>query len=121
MKYLFSTVISCCLILVASFAYAGEQSWSFEADAADWAPANGAWSVEDGTYKLAKGGRAEHSLIGEVGWEDYTVEAKVRLMRETGQALFFAPKVRWSTMSTISTSRITRRSCGDIRRVRGTP
>ena len=79
MKYLFSTVISCCLILVASFAYAGEQSWSFEADAADWTPANGTWSVEDGTYKLAKGGRAEHSLVGEVGWEDYTVEAKVRL------------------------------------------
>ena len=79
MKYQFSAVISCCLILVASFAYAGEQSWSFEADAADWTPANGTWSVEDGTYKLAKGGRAEHSLVGEVGWEDYTVEAKVRL------------------------------------------
>ena len=79
MKYFFLTVISCCLVLVASFAYAGEQSWSFEADATDWTPANGTWSVEDGTYKLAKGGRAEHSLVGETGWEDYTVEAKVRL------------------------------------------
>ncbi len=79
MKYLFPAIVSCCLILVASFAYAGEQSWSFEADAADWEVANGDWSVEDGTYKLAKGGRAEHSVIGEVGWEDYTVEAKVRL------------------------------------------
>jgi len=79
MKYLFSTVISCCLILVASFAFAGEQTWSFDSDADDWKVANGTWSVEDGTYKLAKGGRAEHSLVGEVGWEDYTVEAKVRL------------------------------------------
>ena len=80
MKYLFSTIVGCCfLILVASFAFAGEQSWSFEADADEWTPANGAWSVEDGTYKLAQGGRAEHSLVGEVGWEDYTVEAKVRL------------------------------------------
>ena len=80
MEYLFSTVVMCCfLILVASFAYAGEQSWSFDADAEDWEVANGAWSVEDGTYKLAKGGRAEHSLVGDAGWEDYTVEAKVRL------------------------------------------
>ena len=34
MKYLFSTVVSCCLlVLVAPFAFAGEQAWSFEADA----------------------------------------------------------------------------------------
>ena len=80
MKYLFSIVVMCCfLVLVASFAYAGEQFWSFDSDADDWEVANGAWSVEDGIYKLAKGGRAEHSLVGDAGWEDYTVEAKVRL------------------------------------------
>ncbi|RKU07640.1 hypothetical protein C6503_24445 [Candidatus Poribacteria bacterium] len=79
MKYLFSTVVSCCLVLVASFAFAGEQTWSFDSDADDWEVANGNWSVEDGTYKLAKGGRAEHSLVGDAEWEDYTVEAKVRL------------------------------------------
>ncbi len=51
MKYLFPTIVMCSLlVLVASFAFAGEQSWSFEADAADWTPANGAWSVEDGTF-----------------------------------------------------------------------
>ena len=53
MKYLFSIVV-CCL-LVASVAFAGEQTWSFEGDADGWTPANGDWSVEDGTYKLAKG------------------------------------------------------------------
>ncbi len=80
MKYLFSVTISCCvLVLVASVAFAGEQTWSFDSDADDWAVANGVWSVEDGAYKLAKGGRAEHSLVGEAGWADYTVEAKVRL------------------------------------------
>ena len=80
MKYLFSTVVSCCLlVLVAPFAFAGEQAWSFEADADEWAPANGTWSVEDGAYQLAKGGRAEHSLIGDTAWDDYTIEAKVRL------------------------------------------
>ena len=80
MKYLFSTAVSCCfLVLVASTVFAGEQTWSFESEAEDWKPANGSWSVEDGIYKLAKGGRAEHSLVGDAAWEDYTVEAKVRL------------------------------------------
>ena len=79
MKYLFLTVVSCCLVLVASSGFAGEQTWSFDSDADDWKVANGAWSVEGGLYKLAKGGRAEHSLVGDAGWEDYTVEAKVRL------------------------------------------
>ena len=80
MKYLFSVTISCCvLVLIASVSFAGEQSWSFDSDADDWEIANGVWSVEDGAYKLAKGGRAEHSLVGEAGWADYTVEAKVRL------------------------------------------
>ena len=80
MKYFFSVTISCCvLVLVASIAFAGEQTWSFDSDADDWEVANGVWSVEDGAYKLAKGGRAEHSLVGAAGWADYTVEAKVRL------------------------------------------
>ena len=80
MKYLFSVTVSCCILaLVASAAFAGEQMWSFDSDADDWEIANGVWSVEDGAYKLAKGGRAEHSLIGEAGWAAYTVEAKVRL------------------------------------------
>ena len=79
MRYFFSTVISCCLVLMASFAFAGEQTWSFESEADDWIPANVSWSIEDGIYKLAKGGRAEHSLVGDAEWDDYTVEAKVRL------------------------------------------
>ncbi len=80
MKYLFLVTISCCvLVLVASVAFAGEQTWSFDSDADEWEIANGVWSVEDGAYKLAVGGPAEHSLIGEAGWADYTVEAKVRL------------------------------------------
>ena len=93
MKYLFSSVISCCLVLIASFAFAGEQTWSFESDADDWKPANGSWSIEDGIYKLAKGGRAEHSLVGDAEWDDYTVEAKVRLDEgKLGRCCFSRPK-----------------------------
>ena len=80
MKYLFSNLIGCFfLIIVISFASAGEQMWSFDTGSEAWTPANGDWHVEDGAYKLDKGGRAEHSLIGDVAWDDYTVEAKVRL------------------------------------------
>ncbi len=80
MKYVFSVVASCCLLVsIVSLAFAGEQTWSFDAEADEWTPANGAWSVEDGTYKLVKGGRAEHSLVGDAAWNDYTIEAKVRI------------------------------------------
>ena len=78
MKSLFFIAIYSTLLIAAS-AFAGEQSWSFDANADDWTPANGDWTVEDGTYKLSKGGRAEHSLVGDADWEDYTVAAKVRL------------------------------------------
>lgn len=80
MKYRFLAVVSCCwFLLAASVAIAGEQTWDFESNADEWAPANGSWNVENGVYKLAKGGSAEHSLVGEAGWEDYTIAAKVRL------------------------------------------
>lgn len=80
MKYFSFSAICCCLLtLAAASAFAGEQSWSFDTDTDGWTPANGDWLYEDGTYKLNKGGRAEHSLIGDVAWDDYTVEAKVRL------------------------------------------
>ena len=32
-----------------------------------------------GIYQLEKGGKAEHSLVGEEKWDDYTVEVKIRL------------------------------------------
>ena len=80
MKNLFLTaIVFCVLAFLTSPAFAGEQMWTFETDADDWTPANGTWNVEGGTYKLAKGGRAEHSLIGDAAWDDYTVEARVQL------------------------------------------
>ena len=87
MQYLFSIVVSYCfLVMIASFAFAGEQTWSFDADEdwllpddLQWTVANGTWNVEDGIYKVTRDGRAEHSLVGFAAWDDYTVEAKVRL------------------------------------------
>ncbi|MXZ01769.1 DUF1080 domain-containing protein, partial [Candidatus Poribacteria bacterium] len=32
-----------------------------------------------GVYHVERGGQAEHSLVGEEDWDDYTIEAKVRL------------------------------------------
>ena len=59
--------------------YAGTQLWDFEERHDDWEVANGNWEIKGGIYRLDRGGKAEHSLVGEEKWDDYTVEAKVRL------------------------------------------
>ena len=60
-------------------AYAGTQLWDFEEKHDDWEVANGNWEIKGGIYQLERGGKAEHSLVGEEKWDDYTVEVKIRL------------------------------------------
>lgn len=59
--------------------FAGTQLWDFEEKHDDWEVANGDWAIKGGIYQVEKGGKAEHSLVGEEKWDDYTVEAKIRL------------------------------------------
>ncbi len=66
-------------IVLALPAYAGTQLWDFEEKHDDWKVANGNWEIKDGVYHVERGGQAEHSLVGEEDWDDYTIEAKVRL------------------------------------------
>ena len=76
------TVPSLILLLGMMFSlptFAGTQLWDFEEKHDDWEVANGNWAIKDGIYQLDKGGKAEHSLVGEEDWDDYTVEAKVRI------------------------------------------
>jgi len=79
-----SIIISvlCLLLAVTSTAKAGFQIWDFE-DAArnkEWKAANGKWKVKDGVYQETSGAeKAMHSIVGETKWDDYTVEAKVRM------------------------------------------
>jgi len=79
-----SIIISvlCLLLAVTSTAKAGFQIWDFE-DAArnkEWKAANGKWKVKDGVYQETSGVEAAmHSIVGETKWDDYTVEAKVRM------------------------------------------
>lgn len=80
MKFLLSVIIGMCFFtLLISPVFAGEQLWEFDSDSDDWKVANGNWSVTDGVYQLTKGGAAEHTLVGESSWSDYTIEAKVRI------------------------------------------
>ncbi|MCY4401496.1 MAG: DUF1080 domain-containing protein [Candidatus Poribacteria bacterium] len=72
--------------------FAGTQLWDFEKDADGWKVANGNWNVDDGVYKLSKGGQAEHSLVGEEDWDDYTIEAKVRLDEGSWAGIVFRAK-----------------------------
>ncbi|MDE0484957.1 MAG: DUF1080 domain-containing protein [Candidatus Poribacteria bacterium] len=80
MKRIFSIMLGFCFIAVfTSTSFAGEQLWNFDSHADGWTVANGNWSLSDGVYKLATGAQAEHSLVGETTWEDYTIETKIRL------------------------------------------
>jgi hypothetical protein len=68
------------LVIITSSAWAGTQTWTFDAGAADWEAANGTWEVNGGVYQEVSGGEAAmHTLVGDVAWDNYTVEAKVRL------------------------------------------
>ena len=71
---------------------AGTQLWDFEDKTDDWKVANGNWEVAKGVYHVDKGGRAEHSLVGEKDWDDYTIEAKVRLDEHNWAGIAFRAK-----------------------------
>jgi xylan 1,4-beta-xylosidase len=54
--------------------------WDFEAGAADWDAPNGTWEAIDGVYSETSGGEAAmHSVVGDLDWDDYTINARVRL------------------------------------------
>ncbi|RKU32158.1 hypothetical protein C6495_11600 [Candidatus Poribacteria bacterium] len=67
------------LIMLCLPAWSGTQLWDFEEKHDDWEVANGKWAIKGGIYQVEKGGKAEHSLVGEEEWDNYTVEAKVRM------------------------------------------
>ena len=93
MKRLFSIMIGFCFIAVfVSTSFAGAQLWTFDSGADDWKVANGNWSVTDGIYQLKKGAAAEHSLVGDVAWTDYTIEAKVRVDEGNWAGIAFRAK-----------------------------
>ncbi len=93
MKRIFSIMLGFCLIVViASTGFAGEQLWNFDSHADGWTVANGNWSLEDGVYKLATGAQAEHSLVGDVNWTDYTVDTKIRLDEGNWAGIAFRAK-----------------------------
>ena len=81
-----------CSVLISFPASAGTQLWDFEKDYGDWKVANGNWQIKDGVYQLSKGGQAEHSLIGEEDWDDYTIQAKIRLDEGNWAGIVFRAK-----------------------------
>ena len=79
-------------VFIAGPSFAGTQLWDFNKDAEGWKAANGNWTVEDGVYKVSKGAAAEHSLVGETNWDDYTIEAKIRIDSGSWAGLAFRAK-----------------------------
>ena len=79
-------------IFVSQPLYAGTQLWEFDNDADGWKVANGNWAVEDGVYKVSRGAEAEHSLVGEKDWDNYTIEAKIRIDEHHWAGIAFRAK-----------------------------
>ena len=94
MKRILSTIIGIVFLVISvSISFAGEQLWTFDSGSADdWSVANGNWSVTDGVYKLTKGAAAEHSLVGDADWTDYTIDAKVRVDEGNWAGIAFRAK-----------------------------
>lgn len=93
MKHLKLIVVGICILGIISPSFAGEQLWNFDDGSADdWKVANGNWSVTDGVYKLELGAQAEHSLVGDVDWTDYTIEARVRVDEGNWAGIAFRAK-----------------------------
>jgi len=76
-------------VMISLPTYAGTQLWDFEQKHEDWEVSNGNWEIQDGIYQVLKGGVAEHSLVGEETWDDYTVEAKIRIDNGSWAGLIF--------------------------------
>ncbi len=87
--------VSCLLLAVTSIAKAGFQVWDFE-DAErnkEWKVANGEWKFKGGVYQEISGAEdAMHSIVGDVKWDDYTVEAKIRMDDGNWAGLLFRAK-----------------------------
>lgn len=81
-----------CSVLISLPSFAGTQLWDFDKNAEGWKVANGKWEVTGGVYKLSRGGIAEHSLVGEANWDDYTIEAKIRIDAHHWAGLVFRAK-----------------------------
>ncbi len=88
-----SSLILCLLIwlyLIVSFpSYAGTILWDFENNTNDWKVINGNWEVKDGVYQVIRDVNIEYSLVGDEGWDDYTIEAKIRLDEHNWAGIVF--------------------------------
>ena len=91
-RFLVLSFLTYFCVFISQPLFAGTQLWDFEKNANDWKVANGTWKVEDGVYKVTKGGQAEHSLVGEKDWDDYTIEAKIRIDQHHWAGLVFRAK-----------------------------
>lgn len=79
-------------VLLSQPSSAGTQLWDFDKNAEGWKVANGNWEIKDGVYKLSRGAEAEHSLVGEEDWDNYTIEAKIRIDEHHWAGLVFRAK-----------------------------
>lgn len=81
------------LYLIASqLLYAGSIFWDFDNVAKDWKVVNGNWEVKDGVYQVTRDFDIEYSLVGDEDWDDYTIEARIRIDENNWAGIVFRAK-----------------------------
>ena len=90
--YAILVLLALLCLSVTLTSHAGTQLWDFEKNADGWKVANGNWEVKDGFYQVSLSGEAEHSLVGEKDWDDYTIEAKIRIDEHNWAGIAFRAK-----------------------------
>ena len=79
-------------LLAPQLLYAGSIFWDFDNVAEDWKVINGNWEVKDGVYQVTKDFDIEYSLVGDEDWDDYTIEARIRIDENNWAGIVFRAK-----------------------------
>lgn len=87
-RFIVLCLLILCSVLLPSSASAVTLQWDFSRGAKDWEGTNGMWQVKNGVYQVLKGG-VDHSVVGEEGWDNYTIEAKVRIDKGNWAGIVF--------------------------------
>jgi len=79
-------------VVLSQSVQAGTQLWDFENDAQidEWQAVNGTWEINDGVLQetsMAESGM--HAVVGDENWENYTLEAKIRVDEHRYAGLIF--------------------------------
>lgn len=80
-------------VIISQSVQAGTELWDFENDTQidEWQVVNGTWEINDGVLQeTSMAESAMHAVVGDENWENYTLEAKIRVDEHRYAGLIFS-------------------------------